>query len=91
MDDIILIGDHMQEINTLKSVLAKEFEIKVLRSLRYFLGIDIARLNAKISLSTKICNLLHEIRMLGCNQTNTPMDLIIKLGIKKRLIDKGRY
>lgn len=37
----------MKEINTLKCLLAKEFEIKDLRSLKYFLGMEIARLNAK--------------------------------------------
>lgn len=41
----------MQEINTLKSLLVKEFETKDLGNLRYFLGKEIAQSNARISIS----------------------------------------
>ena len=40
-DDIILTGDHHEEI--VKSFMAKEFEIKDLGTLRYFLRMQIAR------------------------------------------------
>lgn len=42
VDVIILTRDHMQEIGILKSLLAKEFKIKDLGSLRYFLRMEIA-------------------------------------------------
>ena len=39
VDDIILTDDNIMELEKLKGVLAKEFEIKDLGQLRYFLGI----------------------------------------------------
>uniref|UniRef100_A0A803QI12 Uncharacterized protein n=1 Tax=Cannabis sativa TaxID=3483 RepID=A0A803QI12_CANSA len=43
VDDIILTGDYKEEMERLKEFLSKEFEIKDLRYLRYFLGMEIAR------------------------------------------------
>jgi hypothetical protein len=43
MDDIILTGDDTFEMSLLKQKLSKEFEVKDLGQLRYFLGIEIAR------------------------------------------------
>ena len=42
MNDIILIGDNLLKIERLKKVLAFEFEIKDLGSLRHFLGMEVA-------------------------------------------------
>ncbi|KAL5567178.1 hypothetical protein UlMin_030342 [Ulmus minor] len=43
VDDIILTGDHEEELCKLKNFLAKEFELKDLGNLKYFLGMEIAR------------------------------------------------
>ena len=43
VDDIILIGDDIGEMEKLKRVLVSEFEVKDLGFLRYFLGMDVAR------------------------------------------------
>ena len=43
VDDIILTGNDIEEMKLLKTKLAKEFEIKDLRKLRYFSGIEVAR------------------------------------------------
>ena len=51
VDDIILTGDHHDELQKLKEFLAKEFEIKDLGKLKYFLGIEIARSHKGISVS----------------------------------------
>ena len=42
VDDIILIGNDLLEMNRLNQSLSLEFEIKDLGSLRYFLGMDVA-------------------------------------------------
>ena len=43
MDDIILTGDHEEEIGKLKSFPAPEFKIKDRGNLKYFLRMKIAR------------------------------------------------
>lgn len=42
-DDIIIIGDNEKEIFKLQDRLAAKFEIKNLGSLKYVLGIEVAR------------------------------------------------
>ena len=44
VDDIVITGDDVEEIKRLKENLGKTFEVKDLGPLRYFLGIEIARL-----------------------------------------------
>lgn len=43
MDDIIIIGDDEVEIYKLQKQLGTEFEMKNLRRIKYFLGIELAR------------------------------------------------
>lgn len=43
MDDIVLTGDDLEEMQRLKEYLSREFEIKDLGALKYFLGIEVAR------------------------------------------------
>ena len=42
VDDIIITGDHELEKQTLRDRLAAQFEMKDLRKLMYFLGIEVA-------------------------------------------------
>lgn len=95
VDNIILIGDHIEEIQRLKVLLAKEFETKDLGTLKYFLGMEVARLKRAISVSQRkyILDLLKETEMLGSKPADTPMDPTIKLGFKisDKTVDKERY
>ncbi|KAL5739625.1 hypothetical protein ACOSQ2_028805 [Xanthoceras sorbifolium] len=79
----------------LKGLLAKEFEIKDLGTLKYFLGMKIARSKAGISVSQRkyVLDLLKETGILGCKPTETPMDSTTKLGLKEDgvPVDRGRY
>lgn len=67
VDDIVITGDDIEEITRLKSHLAKEFEVKDLGRLRYFLGIEVSRGPKGIFLSQRkyVLDLLHEAGMLG--------------------------
>ena len=57
VNNIILMGNDELEKQTLKPCLTKEFEIKKLERLKYFLGIEVAHSNVrKFYFSTEICN-----------------------------------
>ena len=43
VDGIIFTRDFLEEMLKIKIILAREFEIKDLRTLRYFLGMEVAR------------------------------------------------
>ena len=95
VDNIILTGDHEEEIVLLQLFLVKEFEIKDLRNLNYFLEMEIGRLRKCIYVSQckYVQDLLNEIGMLGCKLAETPMDPTIELEANNgsALVDKARY
>ena len=95
VDDIILSGNDMGELQNLKKYLSEEFEVKDLGNLKYFLGMEVARSRKGIVVSQRkyILDLLKETGMLGCKPINTPMDSQKKLGIEKEStpVDRGRY
>lgn len=95
MDDIILTRDYEEELLNLKKYLAREFEIKDLGCLRYFLRIKVARSKQGIFISQRkyILDLLKETGMLGCKPADTPMDPTKKIGTEARSapVDIGRY
>ena len=51
VDDIILTGDFEEGLLKIKRSLAKEFEVKDLGPLRYFLGMEVARSKRRIFVS----------------------------------------
>ena len=95
VDDIILTGDYEEELSGMKKRLAKEFEIKDLGYLKYFLSVEVARSKKGIFVSQRkyVLDLLNKTGMLRCKPTDTPMDSTKKIGIEKDSapIDKGRY
>ncbi|RVW43051.1 Retrovirus-related Pol polyprotein from transposon RE1 [Vitis vinifera] len=95
VDDRILTGDHEEKIDLLKKLLTKEFEIKDLGNLKYFLGMEIARSKKGIAVSQRkyVLDLLNETGMLGCKPAETPMDTTVKLEESdgSAPVDKGRY
>jgi hypothetical protein len=94
VDDIIITGDDTLEIARLKKNLSKEFEVKDLGQLRYFLGIEIARSPRGIVLSQRkyVLDLLNKTGMLGCHTTSTPIEQNHKLCAQSRdLVDKEKY
>ena len=55
-DDVIVIGNDMEEREALRNNLAQEFEIKELGRLNYFLSIEVARSTGGIFvLQQKVC------------------------------------
>ncbi|XP_020270762.1 uncharacterized protein LOC109845935 [Asparagus officinalis] len=87
-------GDDEKEIAQLKERLDKEFEVKDLGLLRYFLGIEISRGAEGIILSQRkyALDLLKETGMLGCKLATTPIDQKFKLGAEAgEPVDRDRY
>lgn len=42
VDDVILTGNHLEEINFVKSFLDQQFKIKDLGEVKFFLGLEVA-------------------------------------------------
>lgn len=94
VDDMIITGNDPLNISQLKKNLSKEFEVKDLGQLRYFLGIEIARSHKGIILSQRkyVLDLLHETGMLGCRPASSPIEQNHKICAQNGdPIDKERY
>ena len=76
VDDIVITEDDQEDTEWVRRLLPKEFEVKDLGNLRYFLGMEIAQSRNGISVSQRkyTLNLLRETSMLGCKPVVTPMD-----------------
>jgi hypothetical protein len=82
IDDMVVTGNDEEGIRRLRDYLAKEFEMKDLGALRYFLGIEVARSRHGIFLSQRkyVLDLLTETGMLALQPIDTPIEQNHKLG-----------
>lgn len=89
--NVIILPEHdLHGINRTKKQLAKEFELKDLGKLNYFLRIKVGRTQYGMSIAQRkyVLELLHETCMLGCKPAVTPSVINHKInGIKHMLID----
>ncbi|KAG8496181.1 hypothetical protein CXB51_009524 [Gossypium anomalum] len=76
VDDIIVTGDDLEGMENLKKCLVKEFEVKELGKLKYFLGTEVAHSREGIFISQQkyIVDLLTETGKLGCKPADTPIE-----------------
>ncbi|KAM2062109.1 hypothetical protein TB2_047101 [Malus domestica] len=95
VDDMIVTSDDTIEIEQLQGYLSSKFETKDLGSLKYFLGIEVARSQEEIYLSQRkyVLDLLSETGMLACKLVDTPIVQNHHLAIyqDKVLTNKERY
>ena len=79
----------------MKKILAKEFELKELGKLKYFLGIEVTYSTQGIFISQQkyVTDLLAETGKIECKPVSTPMDPNHKLGEAKEepMVDKRMY
>ena len=76
VDDMIITGNDSACVANLKQVLDQKFSIKDLGSLKYFLGLEIARGAKRISINQRkyALDVLKEASMLCCKPAKTPME-----------------
>ncbi|KAL9250830.1 Retrovirus-related Pol polyprotein from transposon RE1-like protein [Drosera capensis] len=81
VDDFIITRDDITGIVKMKAHLSKQFHIKDLDNLKYFLGIEVAKQEKYLLLNQrKYClDLLKESGFLGCKPVNTSMEQNLKL------------
>ncbi|XP_019435915.1 PREDICTED: uncharacterized protein LOC109342375 [Lupinus angustifolius] len=81
MDDLLLIGNDLCEIQNTEKLLHGKFSIKDLGFLNFFLGIEIVKPAHGITLYQRkyVLDLLSETGILGCKPCSTPMDYNNKL------------
>ena len=91
----MVTGNDPKERKALHNYLSKEFEMKDLGSLKYFLGIEVSRSSLRNFLTQRkyALDLLQETGMLGCQPIDTPIEGSMKLwvGLNQRPTNKGRY
>nr|GEU30503.1 hypothetical protein [Tanacetum cinerariifolium] len=73
VDDIVVTGNCVNEINQFKTFLKSKFNIKDLGSLKYFLGIEVIKTEDDLCLSQRkyYLELLKEYGLLGCKPIST--------------------
>ena len=81
VDHVILCGNDVGKINSVKVALDSSFKIKDLGDLKYFFGFEIIRSSTGISICQRkyTRELLEDARCLACKLASTPMSSNIKL------------
>ena len=95
VDDLVLAGDNLAEINSMKKLLDDRFKIKDLGPLKFFLGMEVARSKHGIALYQQkyALDLLQDAGLLGAKPVSTLMDYTVKLSKTSRtpLDDPSSY
>ena len=92
---MIITSNDPSSIAALKSLLDQKIGIKDLGSLKFFLGLEIARSEKGISLNQRkyALEILKETGMIGCKPAKSPMEQQLKLskGDKELTKDAKQY
>ncbi|XP_049405441.1 F-box/FBD/LRR-repeat protein At1g13570-like [Solanum stenotomum] len=95
VDDLVVTGIDPEERKALQSYLSKEFKLKDLGPIKFFLEIEVSRSSKGIFLSQKkyTLDLLKETSMTACQPADTPVEKGLNLIVEPNQIpvDKGRY
>ncbi|KAJ0546332.1 putative RNA-directed DNA polymerase [Helianthus annuus] len=82
VDDVIIVGDNLNKIQETKVFLDMKFSIKDLGPLKFFLGIEVARIKEGMVLSQRkyTLDILEDAGMMGCRPSPFLMEQNLKLG-----------
>ncbi|KAL5577006.1 hypothetical protein UlMin_018705 [Ulmus minor] len=90
VDDIIIASNCAKAVQDLKDTLERNFKLKDLGNLRFFLGLEVARTEKGILISQRhyALQLLADAGYLACKSANTPMEANLRLSLEEgELID----
>ena len=91
----MVTGNDPEERKSLQNHLSREFEMKDLGLLKYFLRIEVSRSSEGIVISQRkyTLDLLQETGMSSCQPDDTPVEEGLKLCIESNQVpvNKGRY
>lgn len=83
VDDLMIVTDNEEKLNEVKLSLSSRFEMKDMKSVKYFLGLTIERdmKNGTMSISQKdyLVKVLQRFGMENCNGISTPMECSLKM------------
>jgi hypothetical protein len=81
VDDLVITGADLEEINRAKRQLAASFEMKDLGDLHYFLGIKVIRTPEGILMSQRhyALSMLFKFGMAECKPISTPLDRTVNV------------
>ncbi|XP_016571248.2 uncharacterized mitochondrial protein AtMg00810-like [Capsicum annuum] len=81
VDDLLITGDNTDMINAAKGTLHKQFKLKDLVELKYFLGIEVLRSASGVILIQRkyVLELISEIGLAGAKPATTPLKTNAKL------------
>ncbi|XP_070672142.1 uncharacterized mitochondrial protein AtMg00810-like [Malus domestica] len=88
VDDLLVIGDNIEEIISLKLALRVRFALKDLGTLKYFLGIEMATSQKGLFLNERkyILDLLKDADMVDCKPARTPLDSKLQLDMQSEAL-----
>ncbi|XP_028753328.1 uncharacterized protein LOC114712935 [Neltuma alba] len=88
VDDLLITGNSEDRIREVKDYLHRQFKIKDLGEIKYFLGIEIARSQKGIILSQRkyVLDLISDAGLSGCRPLSVPMGQNLKL----RAFEEGK-
>ncbi|CAL1369789.1 unnamed protein product [Linum trigynum] len=91
VDDILVGGDAQKDIDQVKTALSREFKLKLLGPLKYFLGLEVIRDQNGLNVCRrKYCvDLLKDTGYLEAKGCKTPIDTKVKLSSKGTLLKDG--
>ena len=87
---MVVTGYDPEERKALQNYLSREFEMKDLGPLKYFLGIEVSRSSEGIFLSQRkyALDLLQETGMSRCQPVDTPIEEGLKLCVEPNHINR---
>ncbi|WOG98596.1 hypothetical protein DCAR_0417940 [Daucus carota subsp. sativus] len=95
VDDLLVTGNDLDAINSIKTLLHQKFTIKDLGDLKYFLGVEVLRTSDGIHLNQRkyILDLLAAAHLSDCNSADFPLSKGLHLSTNDvpKLPDPEKY